>query len=323
MIHNQCEDQDFDNLSPAIVAYEYALLSIWNWMRQNNHFRDVIIEEFLRTYQQYLDVLTKWANKIASAVSLPNGLALGGTYERVEYPLRTFQVIGNLGFLTAAWAYMSNMDMTQKYLELLIKAIQNNPSRHRPLLDNHSIEIFLGMWPLLLTGHTEFAKQWLKDIFEHLAIRKQLIGRLPELYNNIDAVIEYEATDERPIEYIDSSSTLIYILFEFCLLLDFEELYTVYRPVFEDINFQVWYPPEDVEEILYSREVHEGDTEIVNSLPVSFEDFRLDVQARHRSFDRTGYSPITKELPIILLLANKHFHTPVFPFWWRNRMFSQ
>lgn len=323
MIHNQCQDQDFDNLSPAIVAYEYALLSIWNWMRQNDHFSEVVIEEFLRTYQQYLDVLTQWANKIAPAVSIPNGLALGGTYERVEYPLRTFQVIGNLGFLTTAWAAISNVAMTQKYLELLIKAIQNNPSRHRPLLDNHSIEIFLGMWSLLLTGHNEFAKQWLKDIFDHLVIRKQLMGRLPELYNNIDAVIEYEATGERPINYVDSSSTLIYMLFEFCLLLDSEELYLAYRPVFEDINFQVWYPSKDVEEILYSREVHEGDTEVINSLPVSFKEFRLDVQARHHSCDSIDYSPITRMFPVILLLANKHFHTPIFPFWWRNLIFSQ
>lgn len=325
MIRKQCQDQALDNLSPAVIAYEYALLSVWGWMWRNNFFGKPVMEEFARTYLQYIDVLSEWANKVSPAVNVPDGLSFGGTFECMEYPMRTFRVIGNLGLLATALAYMPNSEFTQQQLrqtiELLINAIQNNRSRHRPLLDNHSIDIFLGLWPLLLTGHTDFAKWWLRDILEHLAIRNQLLGRLPELRNNIDAVIEYEATDERPVGYVDSSSMLIYMLFELCLLLNAEELYLNYRAMSKDVNFQVWYPPENVEEILYSREVFEGDTEVIHGLPASFEEFRLDVQARHQ-FDRMDYSPITKGLPLILLLANKHFRTPVFPLWWRKPIFS-
>ncbi len=326
MIRQQCQDQTVDNLSPAAVAYECALLSLWGWMWRNGFFGKPVLEEFARTYSQYLGVLGLKASRIMRAVQALNGLAFGGTFESVEYPLRTFRVIEDLGLLTTALVYLPASEFKRRLLphniELLINAIQNNPSRHRPLLDNHSISIFLGMWPLLLTGQSDFVKWWLEDILEHLAIRKRLSGMLPEFHNNIDAVIEYEATANQPIDYIDSSSTLIYMLFEFCLLLDAEDLYLKYRPVFEDVNFQIWYPPENVEEILYSREVFEGDTEVIHGLPDSFEEFRLDVQARHQ-FDRVDYSPVVKGLPVVLLLANKHFHTPVFSFWWRKPMFSQ
>jgi hypothetical protein len=325
MIRQQCQDSEIDNLSPAILVHEYALLSIWGWMYRNNLFGKPVMEEFAHTYLRYIDLLLAWADKIAPAVSCSDGLAFGGTSERVEYPMRTFQVIGNLGLLATALAYMPDSEFTRQWLEqalgLLVNAIRNNPSRHRPLLDNHSVDIFLGMWPLLLAGHTEFVGWWLQDIFEHLVIRKRFYGRLPELTNDIDAVIEYEATGERPVGYTDSSSMLIYMLFEFRLLLDAEALYSAYREAFEDVNFQVWYPPDNVEEILYSREVFEGSTEVVHGLPDDFEEFRSDVQARHQ-FDRTDYSPVEEGLPIVLLLANKHFRTPIFPFWWRKPMFS-
>ena len=319
MVRAEC--QDLKNLSSVLVAYEYALLSIWGWMRQHDFFQRPVMEEFAYTYFQYFQLLLEWAEKVAPALCVPAGLAFGGTYELVEYPMRTFEVIGNLGLLATGLAYLPDSELKHQHLqraiELLVNTIRTNPARHKPLLDNHSIDIFLGMWPLILIGHTDLARWWLRDILEHLVIRKQFYKRLPELSNRVDAVIEYEATSERPIGYVDSSSTLIYMLFEFCLLLDAEELYLNYREAFEGVSFQVWYPPENVEEIIYSREVIEGDTEVLHGLPASFEDFRLDVQARHQ-FDRMDCSPIVRGLPAILLLANKHFRTPVFPFWWRT-----
>lgn len=324
MIRAEC--QDLNNLSPALAVYEYALLSIWGWMRRNGFFQRPVVEEFAYTYSQYLQLLLEWAEKIAPALCVPAGLALGGTYELVEYPMRTFEVVGNLGLLATALAYLPDSEFEHQHLrrviELLVTTIRTNPARHKPLLDNHSIDIFLGMWPLILTGRTDLARWWLRDILEHLVIRRQFYKRLPELSNRVDAVIEYEATGERPVGYVDSSSTLIYMLFEFCLLLDAEELYLNYREAFEGISLQVWSPPENVEEIIYSREVFEGDTEVIHGLPASFEEFRLDVQARHQ-FDRMDYSPMARRLPAILLLADKHFRTPVFPFWWRTPVFAQ
>jgi len=301
-------------------------LSIWGWMWRKGFFGKPFLEEFVRTYLLYIDILTQWASKIAPAANCPDGLSSGGTFEVVEYPMRFFQAIGNLGLLAIALAHMPDSEPTRlelrQVVEFLKNAIVNNPSRHRPLLDNHAIDIFLGMWPLLLTGHADLAKWWLNDLLEHMLIRKRFHARLPELNNNIDAVIEYEATGERPIDYVDSSSTLIYMLLELCLVLDDGDVYASYREAYEAVSFQVWYPPENVEGILYSQEVFEGDTEVIHRLPESFEEFRLDVQARHQ-FDRVDYSPVIRGLPTILLLASKHFRTPIFPFWWRTPLFSQ
>lgn len=324
MIAQQCQQPDFNNLTPAVTAHEYALLVVWGWMQRNDLFQKKVLEEFSETFFRFLQISSLWAGKIASSANIPAGLSLNASFERVEYPLRTFEVIGNLGILTTIWFYMGNNTVAtqnqQIFAQLLMNVIRNNASRHRPLLDNHSIDIFLGMWALLLTGHADFVKWWLSDILEHLAIRKNMFGRLPELYNKIDLVIEYEATGERPIGYIDSSSTLLYMLFELCLLLSAEDLYSNYTQHFDEVDFQVWYPPENVEDILYYSEVHGGDTETIQRLPESFEEFRLDVQSRHQEFDHSKYSPIEQGFPILLLLACKHFRTPVFPFWWRELM---
>ncbi len=322
IIHKQC--QEMNNLSPALAAYEHALLSIWGWMYAHKLLNKTFQKEFTQIYLHYLYLLIEWIEKIAPALTIQCGLSFGGPFERVEYPMRTFQVIGNLGFLSIALSHIPDSVDAKRYLpksvDLLIATIQNNPSRHRPLLDNHSIDVFLGMSTLLLANQVEFAKWWLEDILKHLAIRKRFFNRLPELYNNIDIIVEYEASGERPLGYVDSSSTLIYMLFEFCLLLDAEDIYLEYRSIFKDVNFQVWYPAQNVEDALYFREVREGDTETSIRLPESFNEFRLDVEARH-SFDETNYSPIEYGLPALLLLANKYFRTPVFPLWWRYDIF--
>ena len=325
IIRKQCQEQN--NLSTALNIYEYSMLQIWGWMIVNGLTSKPIFSEFSRTYLLYLQLLLDWSEKLAPVLYIQNGLFWGGSEEAVEYPLRTFRVIGNLGFLAVSLAFLPRdetiLRLFNRASELLISTLTTNPSRHRPLLDNHSIDIFLGLWALLLAGRNDIAVGWIRDIFEHLSIRKKVKNRLPELYNNIDAVIEFEATDARPFQYVDLSSTLIYFLFEFCLLLNLKDVYETYHTVFSDVNYQVWYPPEDVEDILYFREVHEGDTEIIPILPERFDEFLADVQARHAlGKDKRDYSPIKLGVPSLLLLANKYHRTPVFPFWWREVIFS-
>ena len=323
MIHQY--SKDLNNLSRSIVAHEICLLMIWGWMYKRDFFAQRVIQEFAKTYQLYITALVEWADKISPALLIQAGLSSIGA-EKVEYPMRTFYIIGNLGYLSILLGYLQQRaeykDLYEGSVTLLTQTIDNNPSRHRPLLDNHSIDIFLGIWALIIAGREDFARWWLRDIFEHITIRKEIFKRLPELYNNIDAVIEFEATDEHPLDYIDSSSNLIYFLFELCVFLDDEDIYLDYREHYKDVNLQCWYPPDNVEEMLYECEVREGDTEVAIRLPESFIEFKLDVEARTK-FDRTKYSPLEKGIPTILFLANKHYRTPVFPFWWRSVIFPE
>jgi hypothetical protein len=324
IIHKQCTEQN--NLSTALEVYEYSLLQIWGWMIVNGLIDRSLLKEYSLTYSKYLRVLIEWAGKLAPVFYLPNGLFWGGSEELIEFSLRTFKVIGNLGFLSISVGNLSDKklenELFPQIINLLINVITNNPSRHRPLIDNHLIDIFLGLWALLFAGRKDIASWWVEDIFKHLSIRKKVKNRLPELNNNLDAVIEFEAVDERPLQYVDSSSTLIYFLFEFCLLLGLKDVYEKYRIVFKELNFQVWYPPDNVEDKLFFREVLEGDTEIIHHLPDSFDEFLVEVQARH-TLDKHNYSTITNGLPSLLLLANKHYRTPVFPFWWREAIFRK
>lgn len=322
MIMNHCKENN--NLTLATEIYELTLLQLWEWMLSNAIITPPTLNEYIQIYLRYLALLIEWALKLEPAINIRNGLFWGGSEEKVEYPLRTFKVIGSLGFLTTELSQINKEEVKKelfpKITGLLTNVIMNNPSRYRPLLDNHLIDIFLGLMGLLHAGRGDLARQWIIEIFENLIVRKRVKQRLPELHNNIDAVLEYEATDDRPLQYEDSSSTLIYFLFETCLIFNLKDEYQKYRIEFQEVNLQIWYPPENVEEFLYSREIHEGDTETINKLPENFDEFLEDVRARH-SFDHEDYSPIKNGLPMILLLACKYYRTPIFPFWWRNILF--
>lgn len=324
MVLHRCKEPTVNNLSPALLAHENAVLALWGWMYRNSLWERAVAEEFTQTFIRYLEVLREWIRKIAPALLVQDGLSLNASSELVEYPLRTFEVIGHLGLLVAVLYSGEQSESTAEgatqFAQLLVQTIHNNNSRHRPLLDNHAIDIFMGMHGLILAGYHEVARSWLKDLLEHLLIRWNVHKRLPELRNDIDLVIEYEATGQRPIGYTDSSSTLLYMLFELCLLFGEDELYSQYVSAFQDVGYQVWYPPSDVEKILYSQEVFGGATEVISELPEDLEKFWLDVQARHQQFDSLDFSPFERNFPVMLLIASRHFRTPVFPIWWRSLM---
>jgi len=314
-----------DYLSGAIIPYEETLLKLWGWAYESDKFSEAFYNCYLSILADYLSLLFKWIEKISPAILVEDGLFLSSPSEKVEYPLRTFSVIGHLSILSLSYKDIPN-EGENVFLDLsnlLARLIHSNPSRHRPLLDNHSIDICMGLLCLYYANLHEVAEFWLDDLLGNIIIRKKAFDRYPELYNNIDAVLEYEATNERPISYVDSSSTLIYLLFEMIALFDFRNLYDKYKLSFDDVSLQVWYPPENIEEHLYYEEVQGGDMETMIKLPKSYDDFLSTINLRYDLRNYDELSPYKQSFPLVFYIASRHFRTPLIPDLWRKEIFKE
>jgi hypothetical protein len=233
-------------------------------------------------------------------------------------------VISNVAFFALVSQRDTEMgkDFSTKIIEMLNMIIINNPASHRPLFDNHSIDIFLGLWAFYKAGRYDYAKSWLVEIFENLSIRKSIKGNLPILNSDIFPLIEMEGLGDTPDSYLDTSSTLIYQLFEFCLLFNIEDVYLHYQPIFSSIELQIWYPPIDVEKNLYHQEITAGSTEVSIKLPNNFTEFFNDVKLRHQR-DNIKLLATKKGFEVIIFLACKYHRTPIFSYFWRNEIFDR
>src|SRR5690606_3981460 len=79
------------------------------------------------------------------------------------------------------------------------RLIVNNPSSHRPLLDNHGVPICLAALVYMHSPVPSHAAHYAIRVLDNLAIRKRLRRPLPELRNDLDAVTEAIASGKKPI----------------------------------------------------------------------------------------------------------------------------
>jgi len=153
-------------------------------------------------------------------------------------------------------------------------------------------------------------------------------GRLPELTNNLDSLIEYCATGNRPENYTDESSYLINTLFEFSVILERKELFDEFWELLtKDLHLLVYFPPEDIvenEHILFQKElIEEGKSDVYGDRNTfdneeeklsSYEKFRkqiLKTKSLEYKTDKFGFKHLR-------ILAHIYFKTPFFPDEWRN-----
>lgn len=134
--------READNLRPALLCAERAVLLTWDWMREKNLLRSVTTRgEFERIFTNYLQVTLAYANKLAPLCVVPDGLS-GQWADELEYPLRTFESIGILAVLAAALRHAASgteEDSQRETLEsnaqgvarALASLIKNNPPRPR------------------------------------------------------------------------------------------------------------------------------------------------------------------------------------------------
>ena len=153
---------------------------------------------------------------------------------------------------------------------------------------------------------------------------------MPELHNNISHTIDFFATGHKPDEYCDSSSILIAILLEICVIFNSEKLFKeILSFVDEKLSLQIVsidFNSYNVEQLLFEKNLHnEYFVECIDRVKDSsallkdeqnFSEFKTSVLNKKEIL----YKYITDVLGLscIRYLAHSYFKNEILPEEWRT-----
>ncbi len=340
MIFHYSKENNY--LVPAKETSKFLIIYTWKWILNNKlENRKVIIKEFNKLLKIQLDIFNAYFKKTFHVARIENGLfdENGSLYEKVGYPLRSFQYLDDIIYYSRLRQHFSTtkkalLKLKNKQKDLIIELVNNNSGFKRPILDFHSIPIiqlflFFADFSSRRQKDVDFIYSYIFDIVQNLKIEKIKNNRLPELYNNIELVIEYFATGKRPEEYTDSSSILIATLLELSAVFNskilFEEILSFIEPnlglQIANIDFNSY----NVEELLFEKNLHnEYFVEDIDLLkddmePILkkqyFEKFKQSVKEKLTKpyefrTDKNGYK-------FLRYLAHSYYKNEILPNEWR------
>lgn len=329
--------QEADNLRPALLCAERAVLRTWDWIRQSDLFScETTLGEFLQIFFSYFHVANNYAIKIQPHCFVKDGLFGYGMVDELEYPLRAFEVIGNLGLLGISHWYFaqtyqdeenrsSHFEQAQAVAQSLADLIQNNPSASSPRYDSHAIDISLGLLALTTTGYNEQAAKWIRDISIHTVRAYQLGKNFPIASDSYDQLIAMRFGQASPKEKLMELSTLLPMLADWYAILDLTDEYQLFQEsmskIFPNTDFQLWYPDEETDTYLYSRNAgYAGGITIASlRLPKFLDDLKTQIiclREQQQAFRQL--SCFTHGFPALALISSRHFRTPVIPAYWQH-----
>ncbi|MCK9375865.1 MAG: hypothetical protein M0P73_06935 [Syntrophobacterales bacterium] len=318
-----------NNLKHPFLASERLILRLWAWIRQNNLLGEEYIRiEFTKIYLTLKNIWIDYYNKVHRHFIVPDGL-FGYGAEEVEYPILTFEQIGIISLI--ALNELCDYKQCKKRQSLrnlstitnsLVALLNNNTSRYNPLYDGHIIDICLGLFLLTTTKRKQIAAGWLDEIINYVILGYKLRNRFPVLSDSYDELVEIEIGQS---ECSLKASTLLACLAEWCVILDatksYHDLLLASKDIFENVNLQIWYPDPDIEEHLYKSNALyvSGSMHHSLSLPEDMAEYKKEfLEEMNEKENQNTLTFIAHGLPIIGLVASRHFRTPIFPFYWRQ-----
>ena len=329
-------------LVPAKECSKFLVLKTWHWILENNlQNKKPVIIEFKKLLKVQFEIFNTYFQKTFPAAKIENGLfsEFGGFYEKVGYPLRCFDYLDDIIYYcrlrNTIFETKKLKRIKNKQKDFIIELIDNNSGFKRPILDNNSIPIlqlfiFFSDKDCLRKKDVEFLFSYIDEIINHIKIEKIRHNRLPELHNNISHTIDFFATGHKPDEYCDSSSILIAILLEICVIFNSEKLFKeILSFVDEKLSLQIVsidFNSYNVEQLLFEKNLHnEYFVECIDRVKDSsallkdeqnFSEFKTSVLNKKEIL----YKYITDVLGLscIRYLAHSYFKNEILPEEWRT-----
>jgi hypothetical protein len=332
--------REVGNLRPALFCAERAVLRTWDWMRANQLLDNEPTRfEFERMFGSYLSIARAYEEKLRPFCLVRDGL-FGHGGDEVEYPLRSFEVIGILATLVMSLVYAaaatSDEEIGRSYVDqaadvsnTLSALVANNPGAWSPAYDQHAIDLGLGLLALVMLGRNKAAAEWLDELCSRVVLAFQLGRGFPVSTDSFDDLVALHVSAESlSAEFkqkLMQLSTLLPMVAEWFAILDRGEQYGQLQKAastfLSDINLQLWYPDGHTDEHLYRENAgHESGFSVASiELPETAEALRtqiLEDLANPGQFDQL--SCVSEGWPALGLIASRHFRTPVMPNYWRE-----
>lgn len=335
-----------DNLVPAKECSKHLILSTWHWILSNNlEKRKAVLNEFKKLLNIQYDIFNLYFRKTFQIAKLENGLYAenGLFFEKIGYPIRCFDYLDDVIYFCRLRDNYPHYNFPSKHIskiknkqkDLIIELIENNSGFYIPIMDNNSIPIiqlflFIADKNYLRQKDIEFLVSYIFNVIYSINIEKVKHNRFPELYNNLNAVIETIALNEKSEEYCDSSSILIATLLELMVVFNSKEMFEeILKYIDNDLSMQIAsisFEEYDVEQLLFEKHLHnEYHVECIERLPKSlkylkvekdFESFKKSTKDKIESLheyrtDKAGYS-------FLRYLAHSYYKNEILPEEWRQ-----
>jgi len=327
--------KEANNLKPSLLASERLTIRLWDWMRSKNLSRNKkIFTEFVRIRKTRKIIIHEYFEKIQSHCYVRDALfRYSPGVNEIEYPLLTFEQIGFLSIigLTLLYDYSIQVDDGLKKNDLqginvvsaaLINLINNNKSARNPLYDEHIIDIILALILFYSINRKNFAKQWVETLLNQIVVSYDLRKRFPIFSDSFDEAVDVEVDN---IEGKAQSSTLLTVLFEWCVVLDLYKVYNDIRELvqrdFSEVDLQIWYPDDKTENFIYKEKAHVKTGSLRHSidLPSDFQEFKKQILEESKYIEPYyNFTSVKEGFWIVDLLASRHFRTPISPTYWRE-----
>lgn len=329
-------------LIPAKECSKFLILKTWSWILKNRLYsKTPIINEFKKLLKIQFQIFDAYFQKTYNIAKIENGLFFdsGTFFEFIGYPLRCFEYLDDIIYYSRLRATVFDSKhperLKNKQKDLIIDLIENNTGFNRPLFDNHNIPImqlflFFSDQRYLRDKDVRFLYEFINNTVLNIMIEKASNNRLPELYNNVDATIEFFASENRPEEYTDSSSILLAILLEITVVFKSESLFNkILSFIDNSLSLQIVsidFSRFDVEAMLFEKHLHqEYYVDCINRaqeglmLPENGANFNLfkksiigkKEEAKSYITDDLGFS-------CIRYLAHSYYKNEILPEEWRE-----
>ncbi|CEJ70095.1 hypothetical protein BN1195_02399 [Chryseobacterium oranimense G311] len=328
-------------LVPAKECSKYLILKTWHWILENNlHSREAVVREYKKLLKIQHKIFNKYFEKTFPIAKIESGLfsERGSFYEKIGYPLRCYEYLDDIIYYCRLRNTIFNSKQRKKIKnkqkDLIIELINNNSGFVRPLLDNHSIPImqlflFFAEEKYLRQKDVNFLFEYINSIIINLKIEKVKHKSLPELHNRVNLLVEFVASGEKPDNYCDTSSILIAIILELCLIFKSEELFKETLSIIDDnMSLQIVSIDSDkfnVEKLLFEKHLHnEYYVECIERVQdglkllkneANFQEFRKSVL--DKSEKPNQYQTDEIGLSCIRYLAHSYFKNEILPEEWR------
>lgn len=334
IVFHWCEEAD--NLRPALLCAERAVLLSWDWMREFDLLNcETTRGEFERIFSTYIQVLFAYAVKLAPLCIVPDGLS-GQWDDELEYPLRTFDSISIFSVLTIAMkrvAATSTSEQDQANIEgnaqstarILAALINNNPAASTPRFDGHVVDVALGLLALNEVGLHSFAADWVENTCGRILLAYNVGKHFPIYTDSYDDLVAMHVDQGPSKENLMQLSTLLPTLAHWHAVLDMDASYEAFKGsidgTFSNTTLQLWFPTEDTEEHLYRDNAGftSGTTQAPIQLPPTLDELRahiISLYRERREFE--SLSCFAHGWYIIGLIASRHYRTPVIPAYWQE-----
>jgi hypothetical protein len=321
-------------LKQALLATERAML--WSWHRIHldpSADKKRYYLEFAELWRSYNAITHRYFENLQDHLYIPDGLS-GYCRENAEFALVVFEQIGLLASIGLSEALASTDDATSQIhrenavaiADALAALLRNNPVSGSPRMDEHVIDIVLGLLLLVSTGYTSQALNWLTELVRRADYTFKRKRNFPISTDSTDDLIEATVFgDEELRDRLIKTSWLLPTLAAWSVILKREDLYAVIakhsKTDYPQVCLQLWHPNQDLFKYVYYQPAHHscGESEAPIILPDTADEYRSRMvgvleSARHNII---SCSPaVTAGIAAIDLIACRHFRTPVPPSIW-------